>query len=142
MRPPVVHERQELLREEEHSLKMDVVEAVHVFFGHLVERRVVRSAGVVDEVVEAVNSHAIESLGRFFDEGVEGADFAGVQGQRHRGGTSLAGLRHDGVGLGAVGVISENRANPFSGQAEHGVASEAAAAAGDDGDLWMGRIQD
>jgi hypothetical protein len=54
--PAVVNKRKELLRQEEHALEVDSVEAVQLFLCHLVECSVVRDAGIVDKIVEALSA--------------------------------------------------------------------------------------
>ena len=44
----IVHQRQKLLREEEHTLKVNVVETIEVFFRDLVEWRMMGRASVID----------------------------------------------------------------------------------------------
>ena len=75
----VVHERQELLRQEEHALEVDMVKAVQLRLSGLIEGGVVRGAGIVDEVVEALRAQIRQRLAHTLDERIESAGFAGVE---------------------------------------------------------------
>ena len=69
------------MREEEHALEVDPVEAVEVRFGDLVDGRVVGGARVADQRVETFGSHLPQGSGHGLDKGVERADLTRVQGQ-------------------------------------------------------------
>src|SRR5262249_29865016 len=89
----VVDQRQQLLRQEEHALQVNVVEGVQVRFRRLLDAVVVRRARVVDQEVEAVAppglvQRAFEGL----DELVERPHGGRVELQRDRS----ASVRLDG----------------------------------------------
>ena len=75
----VVDQRQKLLRQEEHALEVDVVEAVQLLLGRLLDGVVVRGAGVVDQIIEALGAQSCQRLRTPLHERVEGADVAGVE---------------------------------------------------------------
>ena len=63
MRPPSLRSGRSFCVEKENALEVDVVEAVQIFFRHLVERGVMGGAGVVHQEVEAVGPHPLQGFG-------------------------------------------------------------------------------
>jgi hypothetical protein len=73
-RKAIRRQRKEFLRQKEHALEVDVVEAIQLLLGRLVECGVVRDAGVIDKIVETLRPEIrkrivdlliIRVLGRF-----------------------------------------------------------------------------
>ncbi len=126
---------QELLGQEEDALEMDVVELVHFLFGRLQDRGVVAGAGIVDEKVEALAAPALQHRADIVHESIEGGDIAGIELQGGGLAAERFDFRDDLVGLFAVGIIGEDHVDAITGEADDGVAAEAAAAAGDDCDF-------
>lgn len=134
MRPPSLISGRRL-GEEEHALEVDVHQRVEFLLGRLGDRLAQAGAGIVDEIVEAVALPVfLQRLLQCRDEGRECGDGAGVE--RERGGTTACGLDLGDGRLRLVGArtIGEDDVDALAGEVERGVAAEAAAAAGDEGD--------
>ncbi len=120
---------------------MHVHQQVERVFRGLGHGRVVDAhAGVVDEVVERIalprgGQRGLHAVG----EPRERRAVAGVQLQRHGLAAQRLQFAHDGVRLGLVALVREDRVDAALGELQHGAAAEAAAAARDEGDALGGR---
>src|SRR6202011_1095539 len=128
----IVHQRQQLLRQEENAFEVNVDHSIEVRFGHFLEVDVLRITGVVHEVIESFASPALQRLAHSRHEVVERADIARVELQGDGLGSRLTGERSYLLSLGAIGVVGEDRMDAALGKTEHGAAAEAATSAGDD----------
>jgi hypothetical protein len=124
----VVDERQQLLGQEEHALEMNTVEGVQLRFRGLLDAVVVRDAGIVDEIVETLDPQVAERLAHAVHEIVEGTDVAGVELQGNGLLPRLGHQANDLFGFGMIGVVGKDRVDTAPGEAQHGVAAEAATA--------------
>ncbi len=69
----IVDQRQQFLRQEVDAFEVNVDHRIEVCLAHLVEAYVLRVAGVVHEVIEAVASPALQRFADFSDERVKGS---------------------------------------------------------------------
>jgi hypothetical protein len=99
----------------------------------------VGNACVVDEIVEPAGTEIAQRLLHAVDEIAECADFPCIELQGDGLGTLLTFERQDLLGLGAIGVVCEDRMDAAPGQAQHGIPAKTATSAGDDSD--GGRIR-
>jgi hypothetical protein len=96
-------------------------------------------AGVVDEVVETLAlPGAREHTGHTFGESAEALAVAHVELQRDGAPPQRFDLAHHGVCLGLVALVGEDHVDALFGELQRGVAAEAAARAGDEGDAGVG----
>jgi vitamin B12 transporter len=134
--PAIGDQRQQGLGQEEHAFEMDVHQAVEFRFGGLGEGGVDADAGIVDEVVEALAPPGFGQDGfHRLGEGAERGDVAGIEAQRHRLAAQRGDLRHRAFGLGPIGMIGQQNVAAAPGDGQGGVAAQAPAGAGDQGDL-------
>jgi hypothetical protein len=138
--PPAVRQhRQQLLGQEVRPLQVDVHQRVEHRFRGLGEGVVGAGPGVVDQVVEALSAPGLpERRAHLGDEAVEARDVAGIQAQGQGLAAQGLDLGHGGVGLVAAAMVGQDHVAAPAGDVEGGVAAQAAAAAGDQGDLGGG----
>ena len=126
-------QRQQLLRQEEHALEVNVEEHVELRLGGLGDRRMGADAGVIDEEVEALALPCgRQQLLQLLRERAERADVAGVEPQRRGARAARLDLGDDGMGGRLVAVIREDDVDALLRQFQCGALAEAAAAARDD----------
>src|SRR5208283_1842878 len=90
---------------------------------------------IVDQVVEPLSAKTCQRRPDALHERVERADIARVEPQRNSLRSGLAPRGNDFIGFRTICVIGKDCVYPPLGEAEHSVAAESTAAAGDDRDL-------
>ncbi len=108
---------------------MDIVEPVQLGLGRLRDAGMMRSAGIVDEKVEPLGAQLGERAAHALGEVGEAGGMTGVELQGDGALPGLGDQSDDDLGLGGAAVVSEDGVDAALGEAEHGVAAEAAAAA-------------
>jgi len=132
----VIDEGQELLRQKEHTLEMDVADAVELFLASPLKRHIpVIVASVVDQKVETRGSELGECVLHAFDKGVERSNIAGVQLQRNALSPCVPHCGNDCFRVRAVAVIGEDRMNSALCEALDGITADAATASCDKRDF-------
>src|SRR5690606_8348653 len=111
-------------------LEMDVDQPVELRLAGFADRAHIAVPGIVDEMVEGLALPAVaQRCPQPFGKVGKGGDVAGVELQRGRLSAERLDLAYNRVGLVAPAAIGEDDVATAAGDAEGGVAAEAAAAA-------------
>jgi hypothetical protein len=108
---------------------------IEVCLGHFVDVDVLRVAGVVHEVIEAVATPGLQRLADVSNKSIKRANVTGVQGKACRFLPHGFDLANETLGLFLTCAIGEEDVDAASRKIDGGVAAQAAASAGDNSDL-------